>query len=197
MPIKANEWLIDSGASAHMCNNRALLTNIRSIPPSQIIFGGGKSIESNKKGDMEAKFICDDGEFTHTVRDVLFAPDLKNNLLSMLHLNKQGIETSNNKNGVCSLIIDKRVVGKIKHRGNMLPIKLAPVKESQVQYANKAVTNNDKKVLLWHHRVGHVNANTMKDCTNQGEEDDKYNDNKKIISWPLSPTVIGQSFIEP
>ena len=115
----------------------------------------------------------------------------------MLHLNKQGIETSNNKNGVYSLIIDKRVVGKIKHRGNMLPIKLAPVKESQVQYANKAVTNNDKKVLLWHHRIGHVNANTMKDCTNQGEEDDKYNDNKKIISWPLSPTVIGQSFIEP
>lgn len=157
----ATNWLIDSAATTHMCNDRTLFSNMKSVPTNTIVFGGGQSTKANEAGDIEALVKLDGTEFTTTIRNVLYVPGLKRNLLSMVLWAKQGITCSPEVDGSFTVRHNAITVGRVTGRNNLLPVIIFPAKKLNVHAAATATVYPDNGTL-WHHRLGHVNSADMK-----------------------------------
>ncbi|KAH6828240.1 hypothetical protein C2S53_009943 [Perilla frutescens var. hirtella] len=75
--IRTDEWIMDSGASNHMCCEATLLTNLRHLSkPVRIFMPNRSSIMAKMEGNAQ---------ITPTIelRNVLYAPDFTHNLVSV------------------------------------------------------------------------------------------------------------------
>ena len=92
-----NCWILDSGASSHISNDRSLFSNIQSIEPIEIGLAGtnsgGKqiSILAEHKGSVRIK-LRNGENCTSTVvlQDVLYAPDAMANIVSVRKITAGG-----------------------------------------------------------------------------------------------------------
>lgn len=75
-----HSWIVDSGASSHITPYKAFLSEYEKFEkPHKIYLGDGKPVEAYGKGKMP--FITD--EFTSELRDVLWVPEMSENLFSL------------------------------------------------------------------------------------------------------------------
>jgi transposase InsO family protein len=173
--MPANQWLIDSGATTHMCYDRSKFSKIYSIPTTSIVLGEGNMIQANEAGDIHAKVTLEGKEIDLVLERVLYAPHMKRNLISMMGWNKQGIDFVI-KNGICQLKKGDKIIGCTKAKNNLLSITITPLSQSEIHSANISVTHTMNQAKLWHSRLGHVNVADMKRLTSMVEGVD-YNDN--------------------
>ena len=129
-PMPSNQWLIDSGATAHVCYDRSMFSRIRPIDPTSIELGEGNVIQAKEAGDIDAKVVLNNSEFDFTFRNVLFAPDMKRNLISMISWIKQGVTYEVNTGGQCIIKLNNKNIGYIKERNNLLIVTMTPLNKS-------------------------------------------------------------------
>jgi len=84
----AHDWIIDSGASAHMsCQHKWFTTYHRLVPPQSVTVGNGMSIPAVGIGCIHVNLKLDSGcTSTTVIRDVYYVPNLDGNLLSISYL---------------------------------------------------------------------------------------------------------------
>jgi len=88
--VPNNIFLCDSGASRHMTNDLQAMVNVRDVNTS-VQIGDGKVLYGSKEGDMKVTTKKSDGSLlTVTLKDLLFVPDLKCNLLLVGKLRERG-----------------------------------------------------------------------------------------------------------
>jgi transposase InsO family protein len=168
----SNQWLIDSAATIHMCNDRTLFSNMRQIPANTIVFGSGDSMQSTEAGDIMAKVRLDNGEFVVKLRNVLYAPTIKRNLISMMHWTKYGVTCRTESDGSCVIRQYGIDMGRIQAKNNLLPVTLIPIHKLNSihsQSENSATHSSIDQATLWHRRLGHVNGSDMKRLLNMAE----------------------------
>lgn len=71
-------WIIDSGATEHMCNNRTYFSDFFDSPKN-IKLANGDTISSSGYGTIS----CSVNDLALTLKNVLYVPSLKSNLLSI------------------------------------------------------------------------------------------------------------------
>lgn len=85
-----NSWVVDSGASSHMSNDKTLFMSIKKIEPVEVILGDTHSVYAVGTGNIELKVELENGkEKKITVHDVLFVPKLSYNLLSVSKMSER------------------------------------------------------------------------------------------------------------
>jgi hypothetical protein len=159
--LPSSQWLIDSAATIHMCHDRSLFSNIRSIPTSTIVFGAGQTAKATEAGDIKVRVALSEGAFNVTLTDVLYAPAMKRNLISMMQWARQGITCSTVRNGTCVIRRNGVTLGQVSGHNNLLPVNITPSPVSGSHSANVAHSVYSNKATLWHYRLGHVNAADM------------------------------------
>lgn len=80
----SDSWIVDSGASCHMCNNVMLFVELRSLKETlQVTLGDGHTLEATGRGTVALDMKLPDGMTkTCKLNDVLYVPKLSYNLLS-------------------------------------------------------------------------------------------------------------------
>jgi hypothetical protein len=89
--------ILDSGASAHICNELNLLSNIRTIDPVQVRVANGESIYCSKVGEVllgPLKHPESHDEITIQLSDVLYSEKFSANLVSVPRLSEKGFRVS-------------------------------------------------------------------------------------------------------
>lgn len=113
-----SKWLVDSGASEHMCRDRSLFSSFTSVSQKSVVVGNGAVISVLGHGQMSVQ-VSNGSEWIDTVIDnVLFVPELKTNLLSVNRAADRGyvIMTDDSsckfyKNGiVCAMQIELKTL---------------------------------------------------------------------------------------
>ena len=81
-----SNWIVDSGATCHMCNDKSLIADIKDIEGTQdITLGDGYALNATAKGTVELKKYLANGKSQKCrLHDVLYVPELSYNLLSVL-----------------------------------------------------------------------------------------------------------------
>ena len=76
-----NDWIIDSGATCHICCNKTMFDNMESMDEHQVVtLGDGRRIETTKQGTVQMKLKQVDGSYkSGTLHDVLYVPELSYN----------------------------------------------------------------------------------------------------------------------
>ena len=83
----ATHWLVDCGASHHYCNDRSLLSHVRSCNTG-VKLGNGQRLPVNAEGELTILLPPHGRRLTITAR---YVPELRRNLLSAGALGRQGI----------------------------------------------------------------------------------------------------------
>ena len=144
-------WIVDSGATCHMCNNRKMFANFRSFTrPQDVTLGNGHVLEGTGEGIVQVKLKLPNGKTRRcNLRNVLFVPKLAYNLLSVSKAAEAGRTTQFDENGCQILSSDMSVIAVAKRVGNLYYLECQE---------NKSLTTTtmQSKERLWHRRFGHL-----------------------------------------
>lgn len=146
------EFVIDSGASYHMVNNKyeRYMIDIQEIPIIHIQVANGNTITANKKG----KLIGTSSEGIEiTIENCLIVEKLTHNLLSVLKLNEKGIVVTFEKKN--TIICKGNIKVKGQSNGKLCTLKL------NLNETNTLLTE-ETDGNLWHKRMCHLNYSSMK-----------------------------------
>ena len=81
----SGNWIVDSGATSHMCNNAKMFAKFKSLKRAQEVkLGDGHVLEAIGEGIVQVKMKLPNGMVRRcNLRNVLFVPKLAYNLLSV------------------------------------------------------------------------------------------------------------------
>ena len=138
------EWVLDSGATGHMCCSREDLGSLVKLPKDKKVYmGDGSEVPAYGVGTVELNT-------NFVLKGVLYVPDFTVNLCSVSTLDRDGL-TVTFGNMHCAISRDGEDV--IYRTGNA---------------GRYTLNNNDKTALvtatatLWHRRQGHLNMASVK-----------------------------------
>lgn len=147
---EVNKWIVDSGASRHMCNSPVMFESLEDTKTT-ITVADDRTMTCDGKGIVKLKI----GENHGTMKDVLLVNSLGHNLLSVSQL------TDNN----FLVVFDKDLCTIKKKDGSQKPIIARRsgnlyVMDALIESANLA--RKDATLDVWHRRLGHPNDTSLK-----------------------------------
>lgn len=151
--LNSNDWFIDSGASAHMTNNRDLLMNIRPVHAGDVTVADYTRLKVECSGDVKLNCTVNGKMFVITVTDVLYVPGLCTNLLSVSQMVDKGLTVKFAKDNCSVIDVNCRVIGKAVLVNGMF-------KMNQV-ISTALMANSNINQLLWHRRLGHIGQSSL------------------------------------
>ena len=143
-------WLIDSGGTNHMTSDLELFRDLDRSQVSKIRFGNGDYIMVKGKETVAIESCTG----TKLISDVMYVPDINQNLLSVGRLVEKSFSVIFKKKQCLIKDANNDEVFKIKMRNNSLS--LDPMEEKQAAYP--VVGNNAE---IWHKRLGHFHHTTI------------------------------------
>lgn len=145
------EWCVDSGASAHMCNDETVFKNLAKSTTESVKMADGRYLPI--KGNGTINFETAHSKFK--LNEVQFIPGLQCNLLSVAKLTKSGCKVVFEKE-TCEISKDGKLLLVVKERNDVYKI---PQKH---QACNTATTVKSKCIHEWHKILGHRNLTDIR-----------------------------------
>ena len=145
-------WIIDSGCSAHMTGDRALLSNMVEKAGPWVTFGDDSKGFTKGYGNLEIGNVV--------IENISLVDGLKHNLLSVSQFTDKGYEV-NFKSEQCSVINkkDKKLALQEVRKGNLFVADLFSASKGEARcFYSKASTEDN---WLWHKRLSHLDFKTM------------------------------------
>ena len=143
---------MDSGCDQHMCRDKALFSHLTNCSPVYVSGIAGQSLVSTACGTVRIdRPDKPKGNKSIILKDVLFVPDLRYNLIAIRQLSKDGYWVAF-QNGKCA-------VGK-PNEGRFV---LDPVGRTNVFVLRAHVDSGDHygKLYEWHCKLGHCGWECM------------------------------------
>lgn len=156
---KDYKWIVDSGASSHMCFDENLFSTLKIINSGKIVIADGTNIPIVGIGSVELSIVDGKEKIHLKLNNVLYAPQLGVNLLSVIMLTRDSME-----------IIFKGTHCIMKQ--NLLEFELGKYKSS----AYELNTHRHEVHLCvheWHKRVAHKNIKDLKNLSLKNIKIDK------------------------
>ena len=150
-------WIIDSGATCHMCNDENAFTEyVRLKQPQEISLGDGHIVKATGKGTVLLKIAIGQNQIQRCeLKDVLFVPELSYNLLSVSKITKAGKVIKFASSECVILDGNQRIIATASLIGSLYQLNVVDGKE----IVSAAVTESNE--VLWHRRYGHVGFKTL------------------------------------
>lgn len=175
--IGNSDWIMDSGATAHYTNNRALYSSFNSINPRRVHMGNNAAIHAIGTGTIRCTLTVNSLSTVVSIGDVLYVPDLAMNLLSIPTMAKNGMIVECTADA-CLL---RNQVGVVVGRAvrdigsNLYVLKSIPMRPIEGSSNSSHVNSTQPFILaatsicspvqdirLWHYRFGHLNYRSIR-----------------------------------
>ena len=156
-----DRWILDSGATCHMCNQETLFSGYQALQnPLNVVLGDGRSLQATGQGSVVLKMKLPNGKIKAcTLQDVLLVPNLAYNLLSVTSASKKGKVTTFSKMK-CEIRDNKSNLLAVGHReGSLYYLD----HDDTVHQACSSSEQSSCKGTIWHRRLGHLGAQGMQE----------------------------------
>ena len=163
---RSNQWLLDSGASSHMCGNKAWFDNIEVLAqPIPIRIGDGSTVYARGIGNIDIYAFNSRTWEEKFLADVLYVPDLKFNLFSMGAALNKGMRLDSSSTR-CVFLQDCEIaaIGEKSVNDSIFVMKFKMQSDSDVFVAKSESVDNksSKELQMWHERMAHQNFAQVK-----------------------------------
>lgn len=160
----ASNWIVDSGATCHMCSDPKVFTKFRSLePPQKVTLGDGHELKATGQGIVKLTIRLSNGKIKECkLNDVLFVPNLSYNLLSVSKAAETGKTTKFDETRCQILGTNKRIIAVAKRTGSLYYLDTKP---SETHLVNAAETDLKQKASIWHRRFGHLGMQNLQKLT--------------------------------
>ncbi|KYN50268.1 Copia protein [Cyphomyrmex costatus] len=137
-------WILDSGASKHMCFRREWFNDLDENYRESVSLGDNSMCEVKAHGTINIKMYVD-GRWFDDRLDVLFIPSLRRNFFSTGICTSKGYILNFERDNVNGS-------GKVNNLFRLL------IKVNEVDEVNAASVNS---LQTWHERLGHINCRSL------------------------------------
>ena len=178
---EVGSWIVDSGATCHLCNDRSIFTVFNSLEnPQEIVLGDGHTLDAVGVGDVVLNLVVDSKIKKRRLRDVLYVPKLAYNLLSVSKATKTGKKVKFSSDGLQFLGYDEKVVAIGVKRGSLYY--LACHKDTDIQvHMSDAQPMDESRESIWHRCFGHLNERSLRTLASRSLVNDfNYNASSRI-----------------
>ena len=160
---QSDSWILDSGATCHICCNRTLFSELDFKSSQDVTLGDNRVIKSAGCGTVKIQLAQKDGSYLDcTLYDVLYVPDLSFNLLSISRITDRG-KTVTFDDSTCDIMCqDGEIIGSATKTGCLYYLNCKSIR----QRVN--VTRARAGVNVWHQRFGHLNETSLKQLAKEG-----------------------------
>lgn len=145
--LTRRSWLVDSGCTHHMTYDDKSFTKLDRTFCTRVRIGNGDYIAVKGKGDV----IIDGPEGAKLISDVLYVPEIDQNLLSVGQLVEKGYKVMFEE-GLC-LIADSAGKETLKIQMKEKCFSFDPMSQSR-----QAMTAQVNEAEVWHKRLGHFHS---------------------------------------
>ena len=153
------DWIVDSGASNHLCNDLSVFKTINYGDPKDVVLDDNRVVKSKGVGSVHV-MVKQGTHYTPIhIQNVWYVPDLACNLLSVVQLSEKGYSVRFSHSGCQIADTDGSVIAESQRVGNLwrLNASIIPSPKGQALAALYTVD-----LQLWHKRLGHVNTESVK-----------------------------------
>ena len=144
-----NEWIVDSGATCHMCCDDKLYDELHSLKqPLEVMLGDGYALEATGRGTVVLELTEVGGKASRRkLHEVLYVPDLSYNLLSVSKAAKAGKVVKFTETGCEILDSNKKVIAVATRVGSLYHLNCQADNEQINAAVNKS---KETKGNTWH-----------------------------------------------
>ena len=166
---RLNEWIVDSGATCHMCCDDKLFDEFHSLKqPLEVMLGDGYAVEATGRGTVVLELTSVGGKASRCkLHEVLYVPDLSYNLLSVSKAAKAGKVVKFTETGCEILDSDMKVIAVATRVGSLYHLSC----QADNEQANAAVSEETKEDA-WHRRYGHLGVRNLQKLAKEKLVDD-------------------------
>ena len=165
--IEKDDWLVDSGASKHMCNDEDSFTDMEDLDENdakKVTVGNGQPVDVLKKGTVKLEVEGPNGEIKICkLKNVLFVPDLCFNLMSVGKASEANI-TVTFSDDECKFISEKSgIIATGRKLNGLYHLNRAKKTDEKAMHVTSSLI---EKESIWHSRyahLGHKNLSKLSD----------------------------------
>ena len=154
------EWIIDSGATCHVCHDRSLFTELQNLKkPLDIILGDGRTLKATGCGTVI--LILESGSLKRKCKlyNVLYVSELTYNLLSVSKAVDKGVSFTFSESKCVIKDINQRLIAVATKVGSLYRVACTKPKDCVYSVAEK--NDSSSKEDLWHRRYGHLGVKSL------------------------------------
>ena len=156
---RESNWILDSGATVHICADVNLLTNLRTVPKINLTQPDGSPISSTQVGTATITTMIGDRRSTVRLRDTILCPELRKNIISLSKIDERGGQAVIG-GGKCRIYAQKKLVLVGRGSGGLYHVTNEVSQRKKPEY----VCNID----IWHQRLGHIAPSTIRRMQEKG-----------------------------
>ena len=173
--ISSDTWLLDSGASRHLCTKKSNMENLRK--PSQVIHmkcANRQLVKLNRIGEVTMKIKTNQRNVMLTLGEAAYAPTFQCNIVSVGKLTDAGMKVMFGDNGAVVFdgnmkpVMVARKVGKLYIISGQVSLHKVLDGINDTVMALKETNSDMSNVELWHQRLGHIGYSGLKLIINRG-----------------------------
>ena len=156
-----NDWIVDSGATCHMCNDDKLFVELRSLKqPLEVTLRDGCAVEATGQGTVVLEMASTSGKTsTCKLHEILYVPDLSYNLLSVSKAAEAGKVVEFDEISCRILYANRKLITTAARVGNLYYLNCL----TDRQHTNAADKRNQQtKEDIWHWRYGHLGVQNLR-----------------------------------
>jgi hypothetical protein len=153
-------WLVDSGASHHVCSDRAMFDDLSESRVQSVITANHGVAWVIGQGTLRLRMTVRGLGKVVAIPDVLCVPDFVTNLLSVGKLNDQGMAVTFVRN-TCVVGLHGAPIASAKRRDGLFCLNAVPARDGKDSdegcgsvFATTAAC--PERAMLWHRRFGHL-----------------------------------------
>ena len=145
-------WIVDSGATCHMCNDKTLFSELTILrKPQEVSLGDGHVLEAIAEGTVSLQMLLPERRKQRcSLKKVLWIPNLSHNLLSVSRASEAGKTVTFDDSGCEITNTDGKCIATASKIGDLYFLNL-----SKNQQSLNMITEKNKE-RLWHRRYGHL-----------------------------------------
>ena len=153
----AHNWIIDSGATCHICNSKEMFEEFNPLSKSQkVTLGDGRTLEAIGTGVVEVKLKLAGGRSkVGRLTEVLYVPTLAYNLLSVSKATEAGKKVTFGETRGEVIDDQGEVVAAATKAGSLYYLNCEPM-SNQINS-----TSHQSNQTLWHRRFGHLGEKSL------------------------------------
>ena len=155
-----NRWIVDSGATSHICNNERAFVKLHNLESSHsVTLGDGRNLNANGYGVVSLTMKLPGGVLQECrLHDVLLVPDLSYNLLSVSKATEAG-KTVEFSADVCS--ITNHWGKRIATASRLWSLYYLNCQPSFCQVNTVKDKRQLSKESTWYRRLAHLNESSL------------------------------------
>ena len=144
-------WVLDTGASSHICSSLQDLANERKLDKDEVILKLGNNVSVAAKAIGSSSILL----YKHVLylNNVLYLPNAYRNIMSISCMTRLGYDFLFTKD-VCKIIYDNKIVGYGYVQNGLYCINEDVSNTNNVLEINTISDQTSKQ--LWHLRLGHI-----------------------------------------